>query len=237
MNRKQQIGSLLKRMQFIDLASFVATPPSTREAEIRKYLDRSRGPFPTYEPFRKCTSGIFGVERELDISPKLSREQVAFSIRLACKGKDEAMNLDAASALLDLIASQEAFSAYDFPARSLSLGLDRKCAFRLEHYLVRSSEPVFQFPYPRRTRLSDKQLHVMLSLIHRAYAVDDYSMAKVEIADLSAETDYIYLDGRRSPAPRSPRIVALGDRGPLSKDALEADIQDVYDIMMRLAAE
>lgn len=237
MNRKQQIGSLLKRIQFVDLASFVATPPAGRKEEIRNYLDRTGGAFPTYEPFRKCISGIYGVERELDLSPKLSATQVEAAVRRACKGRFEAMNLSAAQALLYLIQVQDAFVAYDCFPRSLSLGLDRKCAFRIEHYMVRGDEPIFQFPYPRRTRLSDHQLQVMLSLIHHTYAVDDFAAAKVEIADLSADVQYIYLDGRRTQAPRSPRLVTLGQHGPISREQLQSDVQHVYDIMMQLSEE
>lgn len=237
MTRKQQIASLLKRIQFLDLSAFVSTPRGERETEIRKYVDRPRGPFPSYEPFRKCVQGMYGVSLGLDTSAPLSRAKLEYAIRLACRGKYEAMNLAAATSLMDLIEKNPFAAAYHHEARSLPLGRDRKCAFRIEYYLVRDGHAVFQFPFPRRSRLSDQQLHTMLSLIHYAYAVDDYSEALIEIADLSAETDYIILDGRRQQAPRCPRLFKMPASGPISRDLLQEEVQDVHDILMRLSEE
>jgi len=235
--RKQKIASLLKRIQFLDLSAFVATPRADRENEIRAYVDRTRGVFKSYEPFRKCVNGIYGVSLGLDPTPPLTGAKLEYAVRKTCEGKDEGMNLSAAFALVDLLSSSSAFSAYHHVERSLPLGTDRRCAFRIEHYLVRDGEAIFQFPYPRRKRLSDHQLHTMMSLIHFAYATGDYSDAAVEIADLSAEQDYIYLDGRREQGPRCPRIVTMPAKGPLSREMLQEEVQNVHDILMRLSEE
>lgn len=237
MTRKQKIASLLKRIQFLDLSAFVSTPRGERETNIREYVDRPKGAFPTYEPFRNCTQGIYGVRLGLDMSAPLSRAQLEYAIRRACKGRYEAMNLAAAASLMDLLEKNPFSGAYHHEAKSLPLGTDRKCAFRLGCYLVRDEHAVFQFPYPRRSRLSDQQLHTMLSFIHYAYAVDDYSEALIEIADLSAETNYIYLDGRRQQAPRCPRIFKMPPTGPISREMLQEEVQDVHEILMRLSEE
>ena len=71
-------------------------------------------------------------------------------------------------------------SAYAHPERTLQLAPDRACSFRLTHYLVRGDRAIFQFPFPRHTRLTDREMHTMMSLIHLAYVRDDYSEAALK---------------------------------------------------------
>jgi hypothetical protein len=234
--KKQRIAGVLKRFQFIDLARAVAATGLERRAFLEKYTNRPTGRFSTYSPFRKCIGGAYGVERALDTSPRLGRPELETAIRKACKGFDEGMNVDAGLCLHDLLA-QDDYSAFDHPERSLRLADDRFAAFGLGHYLVRGDEAVFQFPYPRRTRLTDFEFLVMMSLIQFAYVRDDFESAVVEICDLSCIESSIRLDGRRVAASRSPRVLRLPVGGALEKAELEAEIQDVYTVLMALADE
>lgn len=236
MSRKATIAALLKRYQFVDLSIAVGMSPSHREQHLRQYVDRRAGYFSTYEPFRKAVGAVYGVSLGLDTSPVLGWPEISAGIRRSCRGRDEDMNLEAAKALYDLVR-EDIIQAYPHPEQSLPIGPDRKVGFRLGHYLVRDDRAIFQFPYPRRSRLSEQQLATMLSLIKRTYAQGDFGGADVEIADLSAEDAFEYCDGARIKAARSPRIVSLTDSAEIPDDELISGIQDVYDILMRLADE
>jgi hypothetical protein len=232
--RKQRIASVLKRFQFIDLARAVALQGKLREDFLRMYVDRPRGAFPSYEPFRRSVKGIYDVEMPLLGAKKASRSDIAEAVRRECRGKDEDLNLDASLCLFDFLEEFDQ-RAFDHPARTLPLGTDRKCAFRLSHYLVRNDVAIFQFPYPRKSRLDDHTLQVMLSLIHYAYALDDFAEAAVEIVDLSC--DPVANAGRSKDAPplRNPRLVELSPAGVMERAELENNVQDIYRVLMEIS--
>lgn len=234
--RKQRIAGVLKRFQFIDLARAVSATGSEREAFLRRYVARREARFSTYEPFRKVVPGIYGVSAGLDLSPRPSKMDLETAVRRACGGYDEAMNLDAVMCLVDLL-DQDEMAAYHHPPKSLVLAADRKCFFRLEHYIVRGDFAVFQFPYPRRTRLSDYEYTVMMSLLHYGYVQGDFEEARVEVADLSCIESTIRLDGKRVPGPRSGRILSLSSDEIVSRSDLQPEIEDVYRLLMLLADE
>lgn len=234
LSRKLRIASLLKRYQFIDLAIAVSVKRRDRTDHLRKYVDGITTK--TYAPFRGAISTIYGVKLGLDLTDRQDWSPLEAGIRRACNGKNEDMNLDAAKHLFALVRKQDANAFYHTEC-SLPLGPDRKCSFGMSHSLVRDQQAVFQFPYPRRKRLTDHQFHTMMSLIHLAYARDDYSQAAVEIADLSAAEATIRIEGGRIPGPRSPRIVAMPPEGPLPIGYLQDEIQDVYACLMALAEE
>lgn len=235
-SKRQRVASLLKRFQFIDLSQAVSCTGDVRTKFLREYIGREGGIYATYEPFRKAVGGIYGVTLGLDPSPAGDWPKIEEAIRRHCKGKDEGMNLSAAQALFDMVR-EDAFAAYSHPERSLRLGLDRASSIRIEHYLVRGDELIFQFPYPRRTRLSDYELRVMASLMHYGYAIGDFAEAAIEIADLSAAEGRIKLDGRWESGPRTPRIIAFPRSEIIARTDLEAEIQDVYRILMLIADE
>lgn len=237
MSRKQDIAGLLKRYQFIDLSIAVGTDPELREQHLRDYVDRPKTKFPTYEPFRSAIGGIYGVSLGLDPTEPQPWPKIETAVRVKCAGENEDMNLDAAKALFSLVREDELAKAYHHPERTLFLGPDRSCRFRLGHYLIRGDKAVFQFPFPRSSRLSERQLLVMMSLISLAYARDDFSEAHVEIADLTRENGHYYEKGKKYHLPRSPRVVSMPPTGPLHREQLEADIQDVYRILLKLADE
>lgn len=234
--RKQRIASVLKRFQFIDLARAVAFEGRDRQEFLRNYVDRKRGIFPSYEPFRRCINGIYDVEEPLPVTRKASRPDIEAAVRRACKGKDEDLNLEAALCLFDFLEGYDQ-KAYDHPPRTLPLGTDRKCAFRLGHYLVRDDHAIFQFPYPRKSRLDDHTLRVMLSLIYYAYVVDDFAEAGVEIVDLSCAPMGISRRDKEAPRLREARLVQLGSDGVMDRRELEANVQDIYRVLMALAEE
>ena len=147
------------------------------------------------------------------------------------------MNLGAAKALYELVNDYDSGAAYFIDERSLQLGPDRACRFHMEHYLVRDEELIFQFPYPRRNRLSHVELVTMMSLVQLAYATGDFADAHIEIADLSPERSYVYRDGIRVRSERQPRVVRLQKDEAIPLAQLQADIQDVYALLMKLADE
>lgn len=236
LNKKQRVASVLKRFQFVDLSKAVTLSGNSRRDFLRSYVARKQGRFSTYEPFRSVISGIYGVIRPLDTTPQPDRAAIEAAVRRACKGRDEGMNVDAALCLYDMV-SEKGDAAYDHFPQSLTLAQDRKCFFRLSHYLVRDDEAIFQFPYPRRTRLSDTEYEVMMSLLHYGYVKGDFEHAVVEIADLSCEEPFVILDGRRTSSPRSPRIVRIDSNKILSRDDLKPEIENVYHVLLQIAEE
>lgn len=234
--KKQRVAGVLKRFQFIDLARAVAARGENRRQFLSNYTRRKEGRFPTYEPFRRCIPGIYGVERGLDLTPKPSRAQLTEAVRRECGGLDEDMNLGAFEALMQLVEEDD-YRAFEVPERSLRLALDRKCFFRLKHYMVRDEHLVFQFPYPRRTRLSEYEFSIMMALIRFAYAKDDYEAATIEIADLSCEVLSISVEGRTVRAQRSPRVLRESDAPPVDRGILQFEIEDVYRILMEISEE
>ncbi len=235
---KRKAVGLLNRIQFVDLAQAVTVPSSGRRDWLRTYLRRAvrGGKFPSYRYFRAAIPTIYGVRRGLDPSPPLDRKALEKHIRLACKGTDEALNVDAALALYDLIRP-EGYLAYDHPPRNLPLGHKRVAAIGLECELVKDDELVFQFPFPRRERLEDRSITVLLSIIHHAYAVDDREGAAVELADLSCSSESAASRTERLPKVRSPRIVRLQQGELISMDDLAPEIQSVHDLLIGLGEE
>ncbi|WP_143038430.1 hypothetical protein [Nitratireductor aquibiodomus] len=157
-------------------------------------------------------------------------------VKLACRGTDEALNVDAALTLYDLVRPKE-YLAYDHPPRNLPLGHKRVAAIGLECELVKGDELVFQFPFPRRERLEDQSIKILLSIIHHAYAVDDREGAAVELADLSCDFEEAASRKERLPSVRSPRIVRLKENDLISMDDLAPEIQSVHDLLLDLGEE
>ncbi len=228
--------SLINRIQFIDLSLAIAQSSSNRKDWLRNYLNRKQGKFLTYEPFRKATPTIYGVSRPLDLSPPVSRADLERSLRAACNPDDADMNVSAALTLFDLARSQ-IYSAYDHDPRSLRLGLDKYAAIRIDQYLVKDDEAIFQFPYPRRNRLDNRVLKLMMSMIHYAYVVGDFSEARVEIADLSCEDAYLVSAGERLPSVRAPRILRMTADDLVPRELMEPEIQTVHDLLMEIGHE
>lgn len=234
--KKQRVGTLLKRFQFIDLARAVTATGQNRKTFLREYAF-GKAPLASYEPFRKCLDGLYGVTRDFDPSPRPTSEEALSAVRRTCRGKDEDLNLEAARSLLELIGDRP-FEAYEHHLpQSLRLGPDNKCFFRLEHYLVRDGKAVFQFPYPRRTRLSDRELDIMLSLIHFAFARGDFEGAEVEVADLSCAVRTIRSAGVTVRGPRAPRLIRLDPTAVIDRTELQNEIDDVYRVLMELGDE
>lgn len=235
---KRKAVGLLNRIQFIDLAQAVTVPSTDRKDWLRKYLHRTvrGGKFPSYRPFREAIPTIYGVARGLDPSPPVGRKDLERHVRSACKGVDEDINVDAALCLFDLVRPR-GYVAYDHPPRNLPLGLNRTAAIGLECELVKDEELLFQFPLPRRTRLDDRTITVLLSIVHHAYAIGDREAAIVELADLSCEFETSESRRDRLPRVRAPRLVRLSRADLMSMDDLEPDIQSVHDLLLELGDE
>ncbi|MER8732849.1 hypothetical protein NKH28_23935 [Mesorhizobium sp. M1227] len=235
--KRKAIG-LLNRIQFIDLAQAVTLPPSARKDWLREYLRRAvkGGKFPSYRYFRAAIPTIYGVRRGLDPSPPVGRSDLERHIKTACKGVDEAINIDAALHLFDMVRSK-GYAAYDHPPKNLPLGLKRTAAIGLECELVKDGELIFQFPSPRRTRFEDRTITILLSLIHHAYATGDREGAVIEFADLSCDFETPTSRRERLPRVRDPRIIRLEGSDLLSLDDLTPEIQSVHDLLLDLGDE
>lgn len=235
---KRKAVGLLNRIQFIDLAQAVTTSPVSRKDWLRKYLQRAvaGGKFPSYRHFRAALPTIYGVRRGLDISPAVGRSELEKYVRAACKGIDEAINVEAALCLFDTIRPM-GYTAYDHPPRNLPLGLNRTAAIGLEYELVRHGELIFQFAFPRRERLDDHTIKILLSIIHHAYATGDREAAVVELADLSCEFETAEARRERLPRVRSPRIIRLPLADLISQEDLAPEIQNVHDLLLELGDE
>lgn len=235
---KRKAVGLLNRIQFIDLAEAVTVSSVARKDWLRTFLHRAvrGGKFPSYRYFREAIPTIYGTTRGLDPSPPIGRDELERYMKVACNGVDEGINIDAALALFDTIRPL-AYTAYDHPQKTLPLGLKRTAAIGLNCELVKDEELIFQFPFPRRSRLDDHTIKVMLSIIHHAYAVGDREDAVVELADLSC--NFVTAESRRERLPqvRSPRIIRLSRDDLISLDDLAPEIQSVHDLLLELGEE
>lgn len=234
--KRKAIG-LLNRIQFIDLAQAVNIPHRDRKDWLRTYLHRAvrGGKFPSYRYFRDAIPTIYGVKRGLDLSPPVGRSEVERHVKNACRGTDEERNVEAALCLFDLVRAQK-YAAYDHLPKDLPLGLKRYATIGLNCELVKDDELIFQFPFPRKTRLSDGVIRVLLSIVHHAYAVGDREGAAIELADLSCEAGPA-AHRERLPNSRSPRIVRLAERDLISQDDLGPEVQSVHDLLLELGDE
>lgn len=236
--KKQEAVKLLNRFQFIDLAQAVTQSRPMRKEWLGKYLDRAirGGKFPSYRYFRNAIPSIYGVQRGLDPSPIIGRKEIERYVRGSCTPDDEANNVDAALALFDLVRPRE-YIAYDHPERNLPLGRSRVAPIGLNVELVRDPELIFQYPYPRRTRLDDFTITVLLSIVHHAYAVGDRENAIIELADLSCELDSSEARKLKLPRVRAPRIIRLAPCDLISLDDLTQEVQNVHELLLQLGDE
>lgn len=236
---KRQVTNLLNSIQFIDLAQAVNQPRSERKDWLRRYVFRrldKKGRFSSYAPFRNAIGTIYGVTRGLDPKPQMEWEEFEPYLIKSCAGKDVDMNVSAGRALFDLVRCPEN-AAYDYPAQALPLGQKRFAVIGLRHYIVRDEEAIFQFPYPRRSRLSDQDYELMMSLIHYAYAQGDYANAQIEVADLSCVGSGKRKGLSDESGPRDPRIIRLAQSRLISKHDLELEVQNVHELLLEIAEE
>ncbi len=155
----------------------------------------------------------------------------------SCKGEYVDMNVSAARALYDLVRSP-GNKAYDHPAQTLPLGKNRSAVIGLKHYVVRDEEAIFQFPYPRRSRLNEEDYELMMSLIHYAYARGDFAAAQIEVADLSCiAASPKRKSGEKETQPRDPRIIRLNPGRLISMHDLAPEVQNVHDLLLEISEE
>lgn len=235
--KRRKVANLLNRIQFIDLAQAANQTLSNRKPWLRHYLDRalSENPtnWPSYEVFRKAIPSIYGVKRDLDPSPDLTHAEICNSVKKACRGQHVNMNVEATTMLYSLVQPKK-YSAYDHPEQSLALGMHRKAAIRINHYLVSGPNIIFQYPYPRKTPLNDDELLLAMSMISHSYAVDDFEGAIIEVADLSCEYTPSSGDVTKE---RVPRIHRLNQHDLISMDEMSARIQSVHDLLIEIGNE
>ncbi len=234
----RKVKGLLGRIQFVDLAVAMAQPVAMRKDHLRSYLDRALagGRMSSYEQFRRAIPNIYGVTRGLDLSPPPTLEQLQTDIKRACKGKDEKMNLEAATALFEFIRPLN-YQTYDHPEASLPLGPGRRAAIRINHYVVDKDELRFQFVYPRRSPLNEEVMVRLLSMIQHTYAVDDYSIGHAEIVDMSCDQTIGPRGGVRLSEERNIRIRSLGEGELISMKDLAPDVQSVHDLLIEIGGE
>lgn len=172
----------------------------------------------------------------MDASPAVGWDRIEPELVKACKGTDTDKNVEVAKALFDLVRPRK-YLAYDHQSRDLNLGGGRKAAIGLEHYLIDKDVALFQYPYPRRHRLSDDEYRLMMSLIHFAYVRDDFEEAVVEVADLSCPIGYAGKKIKGVSYPRDPRIVRLERSQILNRHELAAEVQNVHELLLEIGEE
>jgi hypothetical protein len=233
----KKVVGLLSRYNFIDLAAAISKPRSGRKSHLQAYVDRSRkARFQSYEPLRRSVATIYGVERGLDPSPRLDFEQIQPGLEKECKGKDIEMNVGAGRCLFDFIRPR-GYRAYHHDEQGLRFGPDRVVAIRIQHYVVDGDRAVFHYVYPRREPLTGQQIQLMLSLIYHAYVRNDFAEAGVEIADLSCDHVAGPRGGARLSEERSPCLHRLSMDELLTRDDLQSEVQNIYDLLIEIGNE
>lgn len=234
----RKVDSLLGRIQFIDLSIAMAKPAIQRKDHLRAYLGSAllNRPLKSYEQFRRAIPSIYGVSRGLDLSPPPTLAQLKSDVTRACKGKDTDMNVDAVEDLFNFVRPL-GHAAYDHPAQSLQLGPKRTAAIRINHYVVDSDELMFQFVSPRRKPVDGDVLDLMLSMIKHSYAVDDYETDRIEIVDMSCDTEFGPRGGIRYSDDRNIKIQTLKEGSLIPMADMAPLIQSVHDLLLEIGKE
>ncbi len=105
------------------------------------------------------------------------------------------------------------------PGRIVKIGLN--------FYLVELDRVIFQFVQPRAdARVDDRVARTLMSLVHYAHVFGDFENATVEMADLSAIEQV---------GERAPRFHTLGAADLMSREELNAEIDNVHWLLAHLA--
>lgn len=233
--RQKRVAGLLKRFEFTDFARFVSMPAATRAGALRLYVDREFGDWSSYSGFRSMVADIAGVTRGLDLSGKLTLDNVYEGLKLRCKKKDLDSNRKVAAAYFEHIRRPGLEAYCDHPRTPLYIARDRTISMRVEHYIVENERGAFQFVNPRRNAFDPEEAQIAMSLIHWNFVSGDFAEFEVEIVELGAPYVYGPRGGRKLADNREPRTIAL-HRDTVREPAwLEEQANSIYSILMKIA--
>lgn len=238
MSRKSQVAGLLQRYQFIDFAAIVDTPPAHRKERLVAYLDRNRrGRWRSYKGFRSLVPDIAGVQRGLDPTDTMSKDEIHRGLRLRCHPDDVSFNTEAADVFFDYVRPKGLDSYSDHPRSSLRVGPDRTISMGVEHYVISDDRGFFRWVYPRRERLLGNIPTIAMSLIHHNYVRGDFSEFEVQMVDLSCEPEIGPRGGLQLHNTRKPRTLTLSTDELMHRDELSEQANHVYTLLMEIADE
>jgi len=213
-------------MMFLDIARAVAVPLGKRKDWLRNFIKPKNIP-QNYKAFRRSLRRIYRVPLGLDNSPAPTRQEIEKAISADSNDINLDNNLEVALALFDYLATQE-FLSFEHDQKQLRIGPHRKISFDLDFYIARGGTAVFQYPYPRATRLTHPQIRIMLHLIREVYCIDDFEHADVELVELSRATG---TKGRQS------LCYSISDFEPFEVGELVREIQTVHNLLLEIDAE
>jgi hypothetical protein len=216
--------NLLNRFPIIDLAHAIALEGSNRQKFLTNFVDSSTTL--SYSPTREAASMIYGAQKPMFDVPLPTWDEVEAYIRKAARPDILEMNLEASRCLFDFVRSYD-YTATDYEPQILRVRLNQIVAIGLPFYITHYDRLIFQFPLIRRSCLSDEAVSILGSIIYHAYAQGDFSIAEIEVADISRPP---------SNKDRVPRIREIPPDLILDRAALTEQIDAVYEALRLLAS-
>jgi hypothetical protein len=169
---------------------------------------------------------IYGAQKPLFDMPAVPWDDVKRYIETVANADIVDMNIDASKCLFDLVRERR-YRATECDPQVLRVRLRQIVNINLPFYITDGERLIFQYPLLRRSYLNDNALVVLCSILHHAYAQDDFSEAETEVADIGC---------LKQNNERFPRIRSIPRDSILNREALTEQIEEIYDLLRVLAA-
>lgn len=242
--RRRRADKLVGRFPLTNLAEAVSVTGVQRERVLRAFVSGA-GPG-TYAPTRTFLRRLYGSHGAEDgaYSPLITElpnepwEKIEPDLRAAC-GPDNLHDNIEVSYLLYNHARTENYIATNFDSPVLRTGRSI-VPIPINMFLAQGDRLIFQFPQLRRPPLTATQENVIATIIAMTCAYGDFEAADIEIVSLPSAgmPSRANRQGSSSAPPRRDVRLTTIDRARwIPKDALAAEIDDVYAILRTLAAE
>lgn len=242
--RRKRADKLVGRFPLTNLAEAVSVSGTQRERVLLNFV-KGAGPG-TYTPTRNFLRRLYGSHGAEDgafspLIPELPPEpwdRIEPDLRLACEPDILADNLEVARLLYDH-ARAEGYVATHFDPPVLRTGRSI-VPIPINMYLGQGERLIFQFPQLRRTPLTAGQENVIATVIALTCATGDYEPAEVEIVafpPVAAQSRARREGPAAAPPRRETRLLTVGRDRWIPRAELAAEIDDVYAILGRLAAD
>lgn len=222
---KSKADRLIERFPVTDLALAVTYKGQRRERFIQQFVDAFT--IKSWRAVRESAHLIYNAQPPIGLEmPSLDWQVIEAKIRRSAGKQNAAANVHVACMLRDLIRPRK-FIAYRTSEQFIHLSPGRLVKVGLDYYMVENGKVIFQFFQPRADARVDSQVcRTLMSLVHYAYVFGDFEGALIEMADLSA------------PSPkddREPRFHRLSERDLMSREEINAEIDDVHSLLERIA--
>lgn len=225
------------------LAQAVAVTGDARRRVIERFV-RGAGPG-TYTPTRSFMRRLYGSHGAEDgaVSPLIAElppepwDKIEADLIKACEPDAAAANVQVAR-LINKHAREEGYVATHFDVRVLRTGRSI-VPVPIDLFVTKDERLIFQFPQLWRTSLKPSQEDVIATVIALVCATGDYATAEIEIVSFPPIAPPKRKPSGEKPTlvPRGTKLTTIDRRRFISRERLQAEIDDVYTMLKAIAAE